>query len=45
MNLNSGSERSGIWGVACSDTAPPFERLESILNEMAEFVEIFVVST
>ncbi len=43
MNLNSGSERSGIWGVACSDTAPPFERLESILNEMAEFVEIFVV--
>ena len=42
-NLNSGSERSGIWGVACSDTAPPFERLESILNEMAEFVEIFVV--
>lgn len=42
-NLNSGSERSDIFGVACSDTAPPFEKQESILNEMAELVEIFVL--
>ena len=42
-NLNSGSERSDIFGVACSDTAPPFEKQESILNEMAELVEILVI--
>ena len=42
-DLDSGSERSGVFGVACSNTAPPFKKMESILNEMAEFVEIFVV--
>ena len=42
-DLDSGSERSGVFGVARSNTAPPFEKKESILNEMAEFVEIFVV--
>ena len=42
-DLDSGSERSGVFGVACSNTAPPFKKKESILNEMAEFVEIFVV--
>lgn len=42
-NLNSGSERSGIFGVACSDTAPPFEKQESILNERSELVEILVI--
>ena len=42
-DLDSSSERSGVFGVACSNTAPPFEKQESILNEMAEFVEIFVV--
>ena len=42
-NLNSSSKRSCIFGIACSDTAPPFEKQESILNEMAELVEIFVV--
>ena len=42
-NLNSGSKRSGIFGVACSDTAPPFEKQESILNERSELVEILVI--
>ena len=42
-NLNSSSKRSCIFGIACSDTAPPFEKQESILNEMAELVEILVV--
>lgn len=42
-DLDSGSERSGVFSVARSNTAPPFEKQESILNEMAEFVEIFVV--
>ena len=42
-NLNSGSERSDIFGVACSDTAPPFEKQESILNERSELVKIFIV--
>ena len=42
-NLNSGSERSDIFGVACSDTAPPFEKQESILNERSELVEILVI--
>jgi hypothetical protein len=41
--LNSNSERSGILGIACSDTAPPFEKQKSIFNEMAELVEIFIV--
>ena len=42
-DLDSSSERSGIFSVARSNTAPPFEKQESILNEMAEFVKIFVV--
>ena len=42
-DLDSSSERSGVFSVARSNTAPPFEKQESILNEMAELVEIFVV--
>ena len=42
-NLDSGSERSGVFSVARSNTAPPFEKQESILNKMAEFIEIFIV--
>ena len=34
MDLDSGSERSGVFDVACSNTVPPFEKKESILNEM-----------
>ena len=41
--MNSGSERSGIFGVACRDTASSFEKQESILNEMTELVKIFIV--
>ena len=37
------AKRSGIFSVVRSNTAPPFEKQESILNEMAEFVKIFVV--
>lgn len=43
MDLDSGGERSGNFSAAGSNTAPPFETQESILNEMAEFVEIFVI--
>lgn len=42
-DLDGGSERGGVFSVARSNTAPPFEKQESILNEMAELVEIFVV--
>ena len=42
-NLDSSSERRGVFSVACSNTAPSFEKQERILNEMAEFVEMFVV--
>ena len=42
-DLDSGGERSGVFSVACSNTAPPFEKQKSILDEMAEFVKIFVV--
>ena len=41
--MDSGNERSGVFSGAHSNTTPPFEKQESILNEMAEFVEIFVV--
>ncbi len=42
-DLDSGSKRRGIFSVARINTAPPFEKQESILNEMVEFVKIFVV--
>ena len=42
-DLDSGGEGRGVFGVARSNTAPSFEKKESVLNEMAEFVEIFVV--
>lgn len=42
-DLDSSDERSGVFSVACTNTAPPFEKQKSILNEMAEFVEIFIV--
>ena len=42
-DLDSGNERIGVFSVACNNTAPPFEKQESILNEMAEFVEIFII--
>lgn len=42
-DLDSGGEGSGVFSVARSNTTPPFEKQESILNEMAEFIEIFIV--
>ena len=42
-DLDGGDKRSKIFSVARRNTAPSFEEQESILNEMAEFVEIFVV--
>mgnify|MGYP007075839439 CR=1 FL=1 len=42
-DLDSGSERSDVFSVARGNTAPSFEKQESILNEMAEFVEIFII--
>ncbi len=41
--LDSSSERSGIFSVASRNTAPSFEKQESVLNEMAKFVEIFII--
>ena len=41
--MDSSGERSGVFSVARSNTAPPFEKQESILNEMAELVKIFIV--
>lgn len=41
--MNSSNERSGVFCVTSCNTAPSFEKQESILDEMAEFVEIFVV--
>ena len=42
-DLDGGSERSGIFSVTRSNAAPSFEKQESILNEMAELVEMFVI--
>ena len=41
--LDSSSERSGIFSVASRNTAPSFEKQESVLDEMAKFVEIFII--
>ena len=43
-DLDGGGERRGFFGVASRNTAPSFEKEKSILNEMAEFVQIFIVS-
>ena len=42
-NLDSRNKRSKIFCITCSSTAPSLEKQKSILNEMAEFVEIFIV--
>jgi len=42
-DLDSGNEGSGVFSVARSNTAPSFEKQESILNEMAELVEMLVI--
>ena len=44
-DLDGGDERSKIFSVARRNTAPSFEEQESILNEMSNFGEIFVVFT
>ena len=44
-DLDGGDKRSKIFSVARRNTAPSFEEQESILNEMSNFVEIFVVFT
>lgn len=41
--MDSGSEESDVFSVACSNTVPSFKKKESILNKMANLVEIFVV--
>ena len=41
--LDSSSERSGIFSVASRNTEPSFEKQESVLDEMAKFVEIFII--
>ena len=42
-NLDSRNERSKIFCITCSSTAPSLEKQKSILDEMTEFVEIFIV--
>ena len=41
--MDSSNERSGVFSIARSNASPPFEAQKSILDEMAEFVKIFVV--
>lgn len=43
MRCASGEERGGIFGVSCGDSAPSFEVQESVLDEVAEFVDAFVI--
>ena len=44
-NLNSSNKRRDVFCITRSNTPPSFERQESILNKMAEFVKIFIVIT
>lgn len=44
-NLDSSGEGSGIFGVARSNAAPPFEKKKSVLNEMTKLIKIFAVFT
>lgn len=41
--MDGSEERSCVFGVSCSDVTPAFELKESILNQMAHFIKIFVV--
>ena len=42
-NLDSRNKRSKIFCITCSSTAPSLEKQKSILGEMTELVEIFIV--
>jgi len=41
--VDGGEEGCGVFGVSCSDAAPSFEAQERVFDEVAEFIQIFVV--
>ena len=42
-DLHGGQERGGPFGVAGSQTPPTLEVAHGVLNQMAQFVEVFVI--
>jgi len=42
-DLDSAKERRGVFCVAGCDAAPPLDMQERILDQMAKFIEIFVI--
>ena len=43
--MDSGEERAGVLCVSCSDTSPALEMQESVFNEMAQLVKLFIIFT
>jgi len=41
--LDGGEERFAVFGVSCGDAPPSFEVQERVFDEVAEFIQIFVV--
>ncbi len=41
--MDGGEERGAVFGVAGSDAPPSFQMQESIFNQVAQFIEIFVI--
>jgi hypothetical protein len=41
--VNSSKERRRVFGVSCGDAAPTFEMKKSILDQVAQFVKVFVI--
>ena len=42
-NVDGGEERSGMFGVSGSNTAPTLEMQEGIFDQVAEFIQVAVV--
>lgn len=41
--MDSSEKRGGIFGVSGGDAAPSFEVQESVFNQMAGFVQVFII--
>lgn len=41
--MDGGEEGFAVFGVSCGDAAPSLEMQESVLDEVAQLIEIFVV--
>lgn len=41
--MHGGEERFAVFGVSCCDAPPSFEHQKCVLNQMPQFIKLFII--